>query len=94
MKKTWKKWLAFVLVIGMVAASVAIAGPAEVTGKIEKSDQGIVITADGGDSYRVMGRDLSKLVGTTVTAKGTLAEDKSGKTITVISVQPAQPVKK
>ena len=90
MKRTWKKWLAFVLVIGLVAASAAIAGQAEVTGKIEKSDQGIVIQADNGDTYRVMGKDLSDMVGKTVTAKGTLAEDKTGKTITVISVQPAQ----
>lgn len=90
MKKTLKKWLAFVLVIGLVASSVAIAGQAEVTGKIEKSDQGIVIMADSGDTYRVMGKDLSEMVGKTVTAKGTLAEDKSGKIITVISVQPVK----
>jgi hypothetical protein len=90
MKRNWKKWLAFVLVIGLVAASTAIAGPTEVTGKIEQSDQGIVIMADSGDTYRVMGQDLSKMVGETVIAKGTLAEDKSGKTITVISVEPVQ----
>jgi hypothetical protein len=90
MKRTWKKWLAFVLVVGLVAASAAIADQAEVTGTIEKSDQGIVIQADNGDTYRVMGKDLSEMVGQTVTAKGTLAEDKSGKTITVISVQPVE----
>jgi hypothetical protein len=91
MKRTWKKWLAFVLVIGFVAASVAIAAdPAEVTGTIEKSDAGIVLQADNGDTYRVMGQDLTEFVGKTVTAKGTLAEDKSGKTITVISVEPAK----
>ena len=91
MKRTWKKWLAFVLVIGLVAASAAIAGEAqEVTGKIEKSEQGIVLQADNGDTYRVMGQDLSGMVGKTVTAKGTLAEDKQGKTITVVSVEPAK----
>jgi hypothetical protein len=37
-----------------------------------------------------MGQDLSEYVGKTVTAKGTLAEDKMGKTITVISVEPAK----
>jgi hypothetical protein len=89
MKRTWKKMLAFVLIIGLVAASAAIAGQAEVTGKIAESDQGIVLQADNGDTYRVMGKDLSEMVGKTVTAKGTLAEDKTGKTITVISVQPA-----
>ena len=90
MKRTWKKWLAFVLVIGLVAASAAIADQAEVTGKIEKSDNGIVLQADNGDTYLVMGQDLTEYVGKTVIAKGTLAEDKSGKTITVISVEPAK----
>jgi hypothetical protein len=90
MRKNWKKLLAFVLVLGLVAASVAVAGQSEVTGKIEKSEQGIVIMADSGDAYLVMGKDLSEMVGKTVTAKGTLAEDKSGKTITVMSVVPVQ----
>lgn len=90
MRRTWKKMLAFVLVLGLVASSVAVAGQAEVTGKIEKSDQGIVITADSGDTYRVMGKDLSKMVGKTVKAMGTLAEDKSGKTITVMSIEPVE----
>jgi hypothetical protein len=91
MKRTWKKWLAFVLVIGLVAASAAIASDAaEVTGKVEKSEQGIVLQADNGDTYRVMGQDLTEFVGQTVTAKGTLAEDTAGKTITIISVEPAK----
>lgn len=90
MKRTWKKWLALVLVIGLVAASAAIADQAEVTGKIAESEQGIVLQADNGDTYRVMGQDLSEFVGKTVKAKGTLAEDKSGKTITVVSVEPAE----
>jgi hypothetical protein len=90
MKRTWKKWLAFVLVIGLVAASAAIADQAEVTGTIEKSEAGIILQADNGDTYRVMGQDLSEFVGKTVTAKGTLAEDKTGKTITVVSVEPAK----
>jgi hypothetical protein len=91
MKRTWKKWLALVLVIGLVAASAAIAGDAaEVTGKIAESEQGIVLQADNGDTYRVMGQDLSEFVGKTVTAKGTLAEDKSGKTITIIEFKAAE----
>lgn len=90
MKRNWKKMLSLVLVIGLVVAGIAIASDAEVTGKIEKSDQGIVIQADNGDTYRVVGQDLSAMVGKTVTAKGTLAEDKSGKTITVISFEPVE----
>jgi hypothetical protein len=90
MQKTWKKWLALVLVIGFIAAGTAIADEAEVTGKIEQSEQGIVLQADSGDTYRVMGQDLTEFVGQTVTAKGTLAEDDAGKTITIISVEPAK----
>ena len=91
MRRTWKKWLAFVLVIGLVAASSAIAGqPQEVTGKIEKVDEVIVLQADDGATYKVMGKDLSAMVGKTVKATGTLAEDKSGKSITVIDVKPAE----
>jgi hypothetical protein len=92
MKRTWKKWLAFVLVIGFVAASAAIASEAaEVTGTIAKSDQGMVLQADDGNTYIVKGeQDLAKFVDQKVTAKGTLAEDASGKTITIVSIEPAK----
>jgi hypothetical protein len=90
MKRTWKKWLSLVLVIGFLAAGAAIADEAEVTGKVAESEQGIVLQADNGDTYRVMGQDLTEFVGQTVTAKGTLAEDTAGKTITIISVEPAK----
>lgn len=91
MRKTWKKWLAFVLVIGLFATGTAIAADqAEVTGKVEISGQGIILKADSGDTYRVTGKDLSKMIGKKVTATGTLAEDQSGKTINVVSVKPVQ----
>lgn len=91
MKRNWKKLLAMVLVLGFVAASSAIAGEAaEVTGTIAESAQGIVLEADNGDTYKVMGKDLSAMVGKMVTAKGTLAEQDGAKTITIISVAPAK----
>jgi hypothetical protein len=89
MKRNVIKLLAVMLVIGLVAAAGAIAADDSVTGTVEQTDNGIVISADDGDQYIVMGKDLSGMVGQTVKATGTLAEGKSGKIITVISVEPA-----
>lgn len=90
MKGNMVKWIAVMLIIGLMAATGAIAGDQSVTGKVEKTDQGIVIAADDGDTYIVMGKDLSEMVGKTVKATGTLEEGASGKTLTVISVEPVQ----
>jgi hypothetical protein len=90
MKRNLMKWLAVLLVVGLLAATGAIASDESITGTIEKTDQGIVISADNGDSYIVLGKDLSDMVGETVTATGTLSEGQTGKTLTVISVEPAQ----
>lgn len=90
MKGNMMKFLAVLLIVGFVAATGAIAGDNSITGMVEKTDQGIVISADDGDTYIVMGKDLSEMVGKTVKATGTLAEGKSGKTLTVISVEPVQ----
>jgi hypothetical protein len=89
MKRNVIKLLAVMLVIGLVAAAGAIAADDSITGTVEQTDNGIVISADDGDQYIVMGKDLSGMVGQTVKATGTLAEGKSGKIITVISVEPA-----
>ena len=90
MKRNLMKWLAVLLVVGLLAATGAIASDESITGTIEKTDQGIVISADNGDSYIVMGKDLSDMVGETVKATGTLAESQEGKTLTVISIEPVQ----
>jgi hypothetical protein len=89
MKRNVIKLFAVMLVIGMVAVAGAIAADDSITGTVEQTDNGIVISADDGDQYIVMGKDLSSMVGQTVKATGTLAEGKSGKIITVISVEPA-----
>ena len=86
MKRNLIKVFAILLVIGLVAATGAIAGDQSITGMVEKTDQGIVISADNGDTYIVAGKDLSAMVGQT----GTLAEGQSGKTLTVISVEPVK----
>ncbi len=88
MKRNLIKWLSVLLVVGLLAATGAIASDESITGTIEKTDQGIVISADNGDTYIVMGKDLSDMVGQTVKATGTLAEGQAGKTLTVISIEP------
>ncbi len=90
MKRSAIKWIAVMLVVGLMAATGVVASDNSVTGKVEQTDQGIIISADNGDTYIVMGKDLSEMVGKTVKATGTLAESKSGKTLTVISVEPVQ----
>jgi len=90
MKRNLIKMFAVLLVVGLLAATGAIASDESITGTIEKTDQGIVISADNGDSYIVMGKDLSDMVGETVTATGTLAEGQAGKTLTVISIEPVK----
>lgn len=90
MKGNIMKMFAILLAVGLLAAAGAIASDQSVTGTIEKTDQGIVIVADEGDSYIVMGKDLSGLIGQTVKATGTLAESREGKTLTVISIEPVQ----
>jgi hypothetical protein len=90
MKRNLMKMFAILMVIGLVTATGAIANDESVTGTIEKTDHGIVISADNGDSYIVMGKDLSEMIGQTVKATGTLAESQEGKTLTVISIEPAQ----
>lgn len=90
MKGNMIKWLAVMLIVGLMAATGAIAGDQSVTGTVEKTDQGIVIAADDGATYIVMGKDLSEMVGKTVKATGTLEEGASGKTLTVISVEPVE----
>lgn len=93
MKGNMIKWLAVILIVGLMAATGVIAGDQSVTGKVEQTKQGIVITADDGATYIVMGKDLSEMVGQTVKATGTLAEGADGKTLTVISVE-VEPVEK
>lgn len=90
MKSNVIKLFAVMLIISLVGAAGAIADDNTITGTVEKTDQGIVIAADDGATYLVMGKDLTEMVGKTVKATGTLAEGKSGKILTVVSVEPVQ----
>jgi len=61
----------------------------ELTGMVEKSDDGIVIITDKG-KYNVTGQDLSGLVGKTVNVTGALQETAGQYTINVQSVSESQ----
>ena len=87
MQRSVIKWITVILVAGFLAATGVVAGDNSITGKVEKTNQGIIIAADNGDTYLVRGKDLSQMVGKTVKATGTPAEGKSGKTFTVISIE-------
>ena len=82
----WKV-LAVVMIIGLLTVASAIAAEETLMGTIEKGDQGIVLSADDGETYMVQGQDLSDMVGKSVKATGTLAEGMSGKTITITKVE-------
>ena len=59
----------------------------EITGTVEQTDKGVVITSEGeGGQYLVAGQDLSSMVGKKVKATGTVAEAQGQKTLTVTSV--------
>ena len=83
------KWIAIVLLVGFLATTAAMAGEQRVTGTVEKTDAGIIISSEDGGTYMVQGKDLTEMVGKTVMATGTLAESESGKTLTIISIEEA-----
>ena len=89
MKRNHLVWklLAVVTIIGLLSVAGVMAAEETLTGVVEQGDQGIVLTADDGETYMVQGQDLSGMVGKSVKATGTLAEGMSGKTITVTSVE-------
>ena len=90
MKRKLSKLLTIMLVISLFTAAGAIAGETSITGTVQQTDKGIVIAADDGGTYNVMGVDFTEMVGKVVKATGTLAESTNGKVLTVISVEPVQ----
>ena len=78
------------LVVAVVFTAVACTKQTtptkEITGTVEQTDKGVVITSEGeGGQYLVGGQDLSSMVGKKVKATGTVAEAQGQKTLTVTS---------
>ena len=79
------------LVVAVVFTAVACTKQTtptkEITGTVEQTDKGVVITSEGeGGQYLVAGQDLSSMVGKKVKATGTVAEAQGQKTLAVTSV--------
>lgn len=82
------KLLAVVVVVGILLTTNAVAaGETAISGTIMETDNGIVLSADDGEDYKIAGKDLTDMVGKNVHITGTLTEGGSGKTITVITVK-------
>jgi hypothetical protein len=86
-KQTVWKVLVVAALVGLLSVGVALAAEETISGTVEQSAQGFVISADDGQTYMVQGSDLSKMVGKTVKATGTLEEGQSGKTINVTKIE-------
>lgn len=84
------KCLVVMLIAGLMAAAGVVAGDSRITGTVEKTDNGIVIAADDGTTYNVMGADLTEMIGKTIKATGTVSEGATGKVLIVNSVEPVQ----
>jgi TRAP-type uncharacterized transport system substrate-binding protein len=88
--------LCALLVLAVVLAAVACTKQTttptkEITGTVEQTDQGVVITSEGeGGQYLVAGQDLSAMLGKKVKASGTVTEAEGRKTINVTSVTEVQ----
>jgi hypothetical protein len=95
MKKQEMIWkvLAVVAILGLLSVPSALAGEMTISGTVEKGDRGIQISTDDGQTYAVQGKDLSEMVGKSVKATGTLAEDADGKIIEVTMVEEIKKIK-
>ena len=71
------------------AQSTAAASVSEISGTVEDTDSGIVITSDTGE-YTVSGQDLSAMIGKKVKVTGAVEESGGRYMIRVESVSEAQ----
>ena len=90
MKRKWRQSLVALLALGLLSATDVIAGDDSITGTVAKTEQGTVITSENGDTYIVMGKDLSAMVGKTLKVTGTLTENEAGKVITLKRIKPIE----
>lgn len=85
-KRIWKI-MAVVAVLGLLCAFSVQAAEETISGTVQTSDDGVIISTVDGQKYMVEGQDLSDMVGKNVKATGTLMEGDNGKTIMVTNVE-------
>ena len=85
--KTLSKLIMMILAISLITG-VAIAGKdmTTITGTVEKTDAGFVITTAEGE-YAAEGADLAPMVGKKIEATGKVAESDQGMVINVLAVK-------
>lgn len=82
------KALVLAMVLAFIASVGSVTAEDSVTGTIHQSDSGeVMIKAEDGADYMVMGADISEMVGKTVKATGTLSEEGDVKVIEVMSME-------
>ena len=85
-----KKVSIALMIFTFLATVSAMAGEKNeqiITGTLEQTNQGIVLSTTTGEHYVVKGKDVSDMVGEQVSATGTVQEFASGKSINVTSIQ-------
>lgn len=86
--RTIGKALVLAMVLAFIASVGSVTAEDSVTGTIHQSDSGeVMIKAEDGADYMVMGADISEMVGKTVKATGTLSEEGDVKVIEVMSME-------
>lgn len=92
-----RKYLVKLLLCGLLVLCVLLTAVTctkgtpskEITGTVEQTDKGVVITSEEGQ-YFVADRDLSEMLGMKVKATGKVTEAEGRKTIIVESVEKVQ----
>ena len=98
MKNTWYKMaVALVLAVGLlvgtgvVAAEKAKSGPQTIQGVVEKGERGMtVVKTDDGQTFNVLGQNMSAMVGKKIKVTGTLSKGKATRSIMVTSFEEIQ----
>lgn len=70
-------------------ASSAVGEPVEIGGTLMQTEKGLAIVTDT-QAYLISGRDLSDMLGKTVTITGAISEGDGGQVIEVMTVTPME----
>ncbi len=87
----------FMLVAGLLIGTSTLAsdkvpaGEQTIQGKVEKGEKGItVIKMDDGQSFNVLGQNISAMIGKTVKVSGTVSKGKATRSIVIVNFEEVQ----
>ena len=96
-RKSVKLAIALFLAVGLLIGTSAIAAekakmePQTIQGKIEQGEKGLtMIKTEDGQSFNVLGQNMSAMVGKTVKVTGTLSKGKTTHSIIVTKFEEVQ----